>query len=503
MQLHRCIVYRHRLDKAKLTLAESFHSLCFVSKSFEQWHRLACYSLCLNSSNTPQGLSKQHAAQQPGEQQLSDCLCPQHVQAQHEAVACGSTLYFSIEGNLQLLPSVFCAGITAATADELDTVSATHSQDGLQTLSSLSRQGIPDKANLQTVAHQATYEPTSHDRSADSHLASSMSTQCQPVCKPLEASAVMPDAANPELQSHAAAAAAALVKASEASIPRPVADPEGTAAASTSAADQASTAAVKGDGASEPAAQVGLQLSVLSPDASFVMEFAPTYSPVFAPVFSPNAIAYPSTTSAAPLAAALPVAAAAAAAQPAFGAAAAPAESSCAHAAELVTAAEAALTAAGSAPLAAREEAGQQVLQTVAEETAAATPELHDSSGLPFAATSDAIGQGLPATDQSPLTSREDVNLYLQPEHLGEESDVTAVMIAADLEGTAAGAKAAADARPADKAAREEAVRLVVSVAWSCMQPLYAADPAATITTCGLHSVLAVSAVAVKVIASM
>ncbi|KAL0043817.1 hypothetical protein WJX82_006815 [Trebouxia sp. C0006] len=65
----RCIVYRHRLDTAKLTLAESFHSLCF---------------------------------------------------------------------------------------------------------------GIPDKANLQTVADQATYEPASHERSADGHLASTMSKQRQP-----------------------------------------------------------------------------------------------------------------------------------------------------------------------------------------------------------------------------------------------------------------------------------------------------------------------------------
>ena len=368
--------------------------------------------------------------------------------------------------------SVFCAGIMAATADELDTVSATHSQDGLQTLKSLSRQGITGKENSQTVAHQATYEPASHDCSADGHLASSMSKQRQPVCKPLEASAVMPDAANPELQSHAAAAAAALVTPPEASVPRPVAHPEGTAAASTSAADQASTA-VKSDGASEPAAQVALQLSALSPAASFVMEFTPTYSPVFAPVFSPNAIAHPNTTSAAPLAAAISVAVAAATAQPASEAAVAPAESSCAHTAELETAAEAAPTAASSAPLAACEEAGQQVLETVPEETASATPELHDSSGLSLAATSDAIGQAIPSSNESPLTSREDVNLYLQPEHLGEEPDVKAVMVAADLEGTMADAKAAAaDARPADKAAHEEAVRLVVTDAWSCMQPI-------------------------------
>ncbi len=391
------------------------------------------------------------------------------MQAQHEAVACRNSLYFSIGGNRQLTPPAFGAGITAATADELDTVSGTHSKDGLQTLNSLSRQGIPDKANLQTVAHQATYEPASHDHCADGHLASSMSKQRQPVYKPLEAPAVMPDAANPELQSHAAAAAAALVRASEASVPRPVADPEGTAALSTSAADQASTAAAKGDAASEPAAQAGLQLSALSPAASFVMEFAPTYSPVFAPVFSPNAIAQPSFTSAAPLAAAIPVAVAAAAAQPASEAAVAPAESSCAHAAELVPAAEAAPTAASSAPLAACEDAGQQVLETAAEETAAATPELHDSSGLSLAATSDVIGQTLPTTDQSPLTSREDVNLYLQPVNLGDEPDVTAVMVAADLEVTAADAKATTDARPADTAAHEEAVRLVVSPAWSCL----------------------------------
>ncbi len=397
----------------------------------------------------------------------------------------------SIGGNLQLTPSVFCAGVTAATADKLDTVPATHPLDGLQTLNSSSRQGRPDKAQFQTVAHQATYEPTSHDRGTDGHLAYAMCEQRQPVCKPLEASAAMPDAARAELQHDAAAV---LVRASQASITRPVVDPEGTAAASTTAADQAPTAAANGDVASEPAAQVGLQLPALSPAASFVMEFAPTYSPVFAPVFSPNAIAHPSSTSAAPPAAAIPLAAAAAAAQPAFEAAVAPAESSCAHAAELVTAAEAAPTAAISASLAAREEAGQQVLETVAEETAAATPELHDSSGLSLAAKSDAIGQALPSTDQSPLTSRVDVNLYLQPEHLGDEPDVTAVMIAADLEGTAADAKAAADARPADKAARDKAVRLVVSVAWSCT---------ATTTSCVLYSVLAITAVAMRVTASM
>lgn len=422
------------------------------------------------------------------------------MQAQHEAVACRNSLYFSIGGNRQLTPPAFGAGITAATADELDTVSGTHSKDGLQTLNSLSRQGIPDKANLQTVADQATYEPASHERSADGHLASTMSKQRQPVCKPLEASAVKSDAANAALRYHAAAAAAALVTPPEASVPRPVADPEGVAAASTSAADPASTAAAKGTVASEPAAQVALQLAALSPAASFVMEFAPTYSPVFAPVFSPNAVANSSTTSAAPLAAAIPLAAAAAAALPAFEAAVAPAESSCA---EPEPAAKAAPTAASSAPLAAREEADQQVLDTVAEEAAAATPELHDSSGVSLAATSDAPGQALPATDLSPLTSREDVNLHLQPEHLGEEPDVTAVMIAADLEGTAADAKATTDARPADTAAHEEAVRLVVSVAWSCMQPLYAADPAATTTSCVLNSVLAVSAVALMVTTSM
>lgn len=367
------------------------------------------------------------------------------------------------------MPSVLCAGTTAATADELDTVSATHSLDGLQTLNSLSRQGLPDKANLQTAAQQATYEPTSHDRSADGHLASCLSKQRQPVCKPLEASAVMPEAANAELHYHPAAAAAAPVRASEASVTRHVADPEGTAAASTSAADQPSTAAAKGDVASEPAAQVGVQLSALSPAASFVMEFAPTYSPVFAPMFSPNAIAQPSSTLAAPLAAAIPAAAAAAAAQPAFEAAVASAESSCAHAADLVTAAEAAPTAAGSASLAAREEAGLQVSETVAEEAPAATLVLHDSSALSFVATSDAIGQALPCTNQSPSAA---TALHLQPEHLDEEPDVTAVMIAADLEGTVADPKAAADARPADTAACEEAVRPVVSDAWPCMQPL-------------------------------
>ena len=371
---------------------------------------------------------------------------------------------------MQLIPSGFVAGITAATADKLDTVSATHPQDALQTLNSLSRQGSPDKANLQTVVHQAPYEPTSHDRSTDGHLAYAMCEQRQPVCKSLEASAVMPDAANAELQSHAAAAAAP-VRASEASVTRPVVDPEGTAVASSSATDQASTAAAKGDVASEPAAQVALQLPALSPAASFVMEFAPTFSPVFAPVFSPDAIAHPSTTLAAPLAAAMPVAAAAAAAQPAFEAAFAPAESSCAHAAELETAAEAAPTAADSAPLAAHGDAGQQVLKTVAEETPATTPVLHGLSGLSFAATSDAVGQALPSTNQSRSTSTQDTDVYLQPEQLGDEPDVTAV-IAADLEGTATGAKAAADARPADTAAREEAVRLVVSDAWSCMQSL-------------------------------
>lgn len=392
---------------------------------------------------------------------------------------------------------VFFADIMAATADKLDTVSATHSQDGVQTLDSLSRQGIPDKAHLQSVAHQDVYEPTSPDRGADGHLASSLSKQRQPVCNPLEASALMPDAADPELQSHAAeAAAAAWITASAASVPRPVADPEGTAAASTSAADQASTAAAKGDGASEPAAQVGLQLSA-SPAASFVMEFAPTYSPVFAPVFSPHAIAQPSFTSAAPLAAAIPVQLLL---QPAFEAAVAPAESSCA---EPEAAAEAAPTDASSAPLAAREEAGQQVLQSVAEETVAATPELHDSPGLSLAATSDAVGQALPSTDQTPLTSREDVNLYPQPRSLGDEPEVTAVMIAADFGGTAADAKAAAEARCDDTAAHEEAVRLVVSVAWSCMQPLYAADPAATTTSCVLNSVLAIPAVALRVTASV
>ena len=400
------------------------------------------------------------------------------------------------------MPSVFCAGVTAATVDEHDDVSATQSQDGLQTLNSLSRQGTPDKANLQTVAHQANYEPTSHDSSADGHFASSMSKQLQPVYKALEASAVMPDTADPELQSHAAAAAAALVTPPEASVPRPVADIEGTAAASTSAAHQASTAAAKGDAASEPAAQAGLQLSALSPAASFVMEFAPTYSPVFAPVFSPSAVANSSATSAAPLA--IPVAAAAAAAQPASEAALAPAESSCAHAAELVTAAEAALAAAGSTPLAAHEEADQQVLESVAEEAPASTSELHDSSGLPLAAISDAIGQAIPSPNESPLTSREDMNLHLQPEHLGDEPDVTAVMIAANLEGAAADARAAAaDARHADTAAHEEAVRLVVSVAWSCMQPPYAADPAATTASCVLYSALAISAVALRVIASV
>ncbi|KAA6418482.1 MAG: hypothetical protein FRX49_11538 [Trebouxia sp. A1-2] len=146
-------------------------------------------------------------------------------------------------------------GATAATADELDTVSAAHPQDGLQALNSSSRQGSPDEANLQTVAHQATYEPTSHDSSADGHLAYAICEQHQSLCKPLEAPAVMPDAARAELQYDAAAAATALVTASEASVPRPVVDPEGTAATSTSAADQAPTAAAKGDVASEPAAQ--------------------------------------------------------------------------------------------------------------------------------------------------------------------------------------------------------------------------------------------------------
>ncbi|DBA83608.1 TPA: hypothetical protein ACH3X1_006176 [Trebouxia sp. C0004] len=286
-----------------------------------------------------------------------------------------------------------------------------------------------------------------------------MSKQRQPVCKLLEASAVMPDAARAELQYDAAAVAAVLVRASEASVSRHVADPEGTAAASTSAADQAPTSAAKGDAASEPAAQIELQPPALLSAASFAMEFAPMYSPVFARVFSPDATAHPSTTSIAPLAAATPEAAATAAAQPAFEAAIAPAESSCAHATELETAAEAA-PAAGSAPLAAREDAGQQVLETVAEETPAATPVLHNSSGLSFAATSDANGQALSSTTQSPSTTPQDITVYLQPEPVA-----TAVMIAADLEGTAAGAKAAADARPADKAACDEAVRLVVSAA--------------------------------------
>jgi len=364
------------------------------------------------------------------------------------------------------MPSDFRAGITAATADELDTISATHPQDGLQTLNSLSRQGSPDKASLQTGAQQATYEPTCHDRSAEGHSAYAMSELPQPVCKALEASAVMTNAANAEL--HAAAASAASIGASEASVTRPVAGPESTAAASTSAADQASTAAAKSDVASEPAAQVGLQLSAVSPASSFALEFAPTRSPVFAPLFSPDAIAHPSTTPAAPLAAAIPVAAAAAAAQPASEAAVAPAESSCAHAAELETAAEAAPIAAGSAPLAAHEEARQQVPKAAAaveQETPAVTPVLHDSPGLSFAATSDATGQALPSTNQSPLTTTEEVDLYLQPEHLGDEPDATAVMIAADLAGTVADAKAAADAGPADKAACEEVVRLDVSAA--------------------------------------
>lgn len=366
------------------------------------------------------------------------------------------------------MPPVVCAGATAATADELDTVSAAHPQDGLQALNSSSRQGSPDEANLQTVAHQATYEPTSHDSSADGHLAYAICEQHQSLCKPLEAPAVMPDAARAELQYDAAAAATALVTASEASVPRPVVDPEGTAATSTSAADQAPTAAAKGDVASEPAAQVQLQLPALSPAASFVIEFAPTYSPVFAPVFSPDAVAHPSTTSTAPLTAALPLAAAATAAQPALEAAVAPAESSCAHAAELETAMEAAPAAAGFAPLAAHSEAGQQLPEAAAaveEEPPAAAPVLHDSPGLSFAAVSDAIGQAISSSNKSPLTSREDVHLHMQPEHLGDEPDGTAVMIAADTEDTVSGAKAAADARPADEAAHEEAVRLVVSAA--------------------------------------